>query len=65
MESQNSEVRLYTTPIADPIATEKLSTKLLGLTSKRRIFIYLVAKVKLIRRGVKEVNKAFRKKELG
>jgi hypothetical protein len=24
-----------------------------------------VAKVKLIRRGVKEVNKAFRKKELG
>ncbi len=25
----------------------------------------LVAKVKLIRRGVKEVNKAFRKKELG
>ena len=58
MESDNSEKILYKNPIADPIASEKLAGKLLSLTTK-------LAKVKLIRRGVKEVNKAFRKKELG
>jgi hypothetical protein len=34
MESENSEKVLYATPIADPIATDKLATKLLGLTTK-------------------------------
>lgn len=74
MESQSVETNqpLYATPIADPIATDKLTTKLLQLTTKCNLinhiyeyFLFLVAKVKLIRRGVKEVNKAFRKKELG
>jgi hypothetical protein len=68
MESQSADTEraLYVTPIANPIATDKLSNKLLTLTTKSNFYIKIVvAKVKLIRRGVKEVNKAFRKKELG
>ena len=33
MESESSE-QVYTNPIADPIASDKLSTKLLQLTTK-------------------------------
>ncbi len=46
--------KLAISPIAKPMATEKLTTKLLGLTSKLSNF-------KLIKRGVKEINKYFRK----
>ena len=48
--------KLAISPIAKPMATEKLTTKLLGLTSKLSNF-------KLIKRGVKEINKYFRKFE--
>lgn len=61
MDSENKEttkVELYKNPISEPMATDKLVTKLMKLTKK-------LANVKLIRRGVKEVNKAFRKKEKG
>jgi H/ACA ribonucleoprotein complex subunit 2 len=57
-ESTNHHVELYKNPISEPMATEKLTLKLLKLTKK-------LANIKLIRRGVKEVNKAFRKKEKG
>jgi hypothetical protein len=62
VESTNN---LYCLPIAEVLASEKLTQKLLSLITKRKYYITLVSKVKLIRRGVKEVNKAFRKKELG
>lgn len=38
MESQDSEKPLYTTPIADPVATDKMTTKLMGLTTKSNFF---------------------------
>ena len=38
MESE-SATPLYTTPIADPIATEKLTAKLLQLTTKRTQYL--------------------------
>ena len=42
MESEsNTENRLYVTPIADPIATDKLATKLMQLTTKSN-FYYLL-----------------------
>lgn len=52
------QVQLYKNAISEPMAIEKLTHKLLKLTKK-------LANVKLIRRGVKEVNKAMRKKEKG
>ncbi len=54
----NEAIQLYKNPISEPMATDKLTSKLLKLTKK-------LANVKLIRRGVKEVNKAFRKGEKG
>lgn len=61
MESKPAEVeydldqsKLPISKIAKPMASEKLSLKLLGLSQK-------LSKVKLIKRGVKEVNKFFRK----
>ena len=53
-ESVNEKVELYKNPISEPMASEKLTGKLLKLTGK-------LAKVKLLKRGVKEVNKGFRK----
>lgn len=49
---------LYVSPISSPMATEKLNSKLLKLTKK-------LANLKLVNRGVKEVNKFFRKKGKG
>lgn len=46
--------KLPIAPISKPMASEKLTLKVLGLTQK-------LSKFKLIRRGVKEVNKFFRK----
>ena len=59
-ESEISEknVKLYKNAISNPLAEDKLASKLLKLTKKMNA-------VKLIRRGVKEVNKVFRKKEKG
>jgi H/ACA ribonucleoprotein complex subunit 2 len=57
-ENENSNKELYVNPICDPIATEKMSKKLLKLTKK-------LSNLKLIRKGVKEVNKSFRKKDFG
>ena len=48
--------KLAISPIAKPMASEKLTMKLIGLISK-------LSKVKLIKRGVKEVNKFYRKEE--
>lgn len=45
---------LYVSPIAEPMAGEKLEKKLLKLTSK------LIA-LKKVKRGVKEVGKSIRK----
>ena len=56
--NQSTKTELYKNPISEPMASEKLTSKLLKLTKK-------LANVKLIKRGVKEVNKAFRKKEKG
>ncbi|MCQ2821308.1 MAG: ribosomal L7Ae/L30e/S12e/Gadd45 family protein [archaeon] len=48
--------KLPISKIAKPMASEKLSLKLLNLIQK-------LSKYKLIRRGVKEVNKFYRRKE--
>ena len=58
METEEPQTQLYCSPISKPMATEKLTSKLLKLTQK-------LANLKLIRRGVKEVNKSFRKSEKG
>lgn len=57
-ESQENSKTLYKSPISEPMATDKLTSKLLKLTKK-------LSNLKLLKRGVKEVNKAFRKKEKG
>jgi H/ACA ribonucleoprotein complex subunit 2 len=49
---------LYVSPIAEPLAGEKLEEKLYKLTKK---FINL----KLVKRGVKEVGKSIRKGHKG
>ena len=59
MEASSEEIdksRLVISPISEPMASDKLTVKTIGLVSK-------LAKVKLIKRGVKEVNKFFRRKE--
>ena len=59
MESSPQEIdinKLAISPIAEPMASEKLTLKTISLVSK-------LAKVKLIKRGVKEVNKFFRRSE--
>ena len=59
MEATPQEIditKLAISPISEPMASEKLTAKAIGLVSK-------LAKVKLIKRGVKEVNKFFRRKE--
>ena len=48
------KTRLFVSPIADPLASEKLTKKLLKLTKKGM-------KDKLVKRGVKETVKAVRK----
>lgn len=58
VEKEETQVELYKSPISEPMATDKLTSKLLKLTKK-------LANLKLIRRGVKEVNKSFRKSEKG
>ena len=59
MEASSEEIdksKLVISPISEPMASDKLTVKTIGLVSK-------LAKVKLIKRGVKEVNKFFRRKE--
>ena len=59
MESLDDPIdmsKLAISPIAKPMASEKLTMKLIGLISK-------LSKVKLIKRGVKEVNKFYKKEE--
>ena len=59
MENLNDPIdmsKLAISAIAKPMASEKLTMKLIGLISK-------LSKVKLIKRGVKEVNKFYRKDE--
>ena len=59
MEATSGEIdksKLAISPISEPMASDKLTVKTIGLVSK-------LAKVKLIKRGVKEVNKFFRRKE--
>ena len=48
--------QLAISPIAIPMSSEKMTKKLLTLISK-------LSKLRLIKRGVKEVNKYFRKKD--
>jgi len=48
--------QLAISPIAVPMASEKMTKKLLTLIAK-------LSKLRLIKRGVKEVNKYFRKKD--
>ena len=52
------ESRLFVSPIADPLAGDKLTKKLLKLTKKGM-------KDKLVKRGVKETVKAVRKGQKG
>jgi H/ACA ribonucleoprotein complex subunit 2 len=57
MENKEIDIEnLAISLIAVPMASEKLTSKTLSLVGK-------LAKVKLIKRGVKEVNKFFRRKE--
>ena len=59
MESLDEPIDISKLPIsviAKPMATEKMTLKLISLVSK-------FSKYKLIKRGVKEVNKFFRKQE--
>ena len=53
-----SENRLFVSPIADPLASDKMSKKLIKLIKKGM-------KEKLIVRGVKETVKAVRKGSKG
>ena len=52
------KTRLFVSPIADPLASDKLSKKLLKLTKR-------AMKDKLVKRGVKETVKAVRKGQKG
>ena len=52
------KTRLFVSPIADPLASDKLTKKLLKLKKK-------AMKDKLVKRGVKETVKAVRKGEKG
>jgi H/ACA ribonucleoprotein complex subunit 2 len=52
--AEDKESRLFLSPIAEPLASDKLSKKLLKLIKKGM-------KDKLVRRGVKETVKAVRK----
>ena len=52
------KTRLFVSPIADPLASDKLSKKLLKLTKRGM-------KDKLVKRGVKETVKAVRKGQKG
>ena len=59
MEASSEEIdksKLVISPISEPMASDKLTVKTIGLVSK-------LAKVKLIKRGVKEVNKFQKKRE--
>ena len=53
-----TENRLFVSPIADPLASDKMSKKLIKLVKKGM-------KDKLIHRGVKETVKAVRKGKQG
>ena len=53
-----TENRLFVSPIADPLASDKMSKKLIKLVKKGM-------KDKLIHRGVKETVKAVRKGKTG
>jgi H/ACA ribonucleoprotein complex subunit 2 len=59
-EKENEQIidldKLAISPIAIPMSSEKMTKKLMSLITK-------LAKVRLIKRGVKEVNKYFRKKK--
>ena len=60
MESLDEPIditKLAISPIAKPMASEKITLKLISLTSK-------LAKINLVRKGVKAVNKFFRSEEL-
>ena len=53
MKASSEEIdksKLVISPISEPMASDKLTVKTIGLVSK-------LAKVKLIKRGVKKVNK--------
>ena len=54
-EQSNGESRLFVSPIAEPLASEKLTLKLLKLTKK-------LTKDKKVRKGIKETTKAAKKK---
>ena len=56
--SKAAENRLFVSPIADPLASDKMSKKLIKLIKKGM-------KDKLIHRGVKETVKAVRKGKAG
>ena len=56
-EGENeAESRLFVSPIAEPMASTKLTKKLLKLTKK-------MTKTKKVRKGIKETNKALRQKQ--
>ena len=54
-KSNEAESRLFVSPIAEPIASDKLVTKLLKLTKK-------MTKDKKVRKGIKETTKFTKKK---
>ena len=57
-EDNGGESRLFVSPIAEPLASDKLTKKLLKLTKR-------LTKAKKVRKGIKETNKAIKKKTKG
>ena len=56
-DHQEGESRLFVSPIAEPLASDKLTKKLLKLAKK-------LTKEKQVRKGIKETTKATKKKGL-
>ena len=58
VESETANEQLFVSPIAEPLASEKLDKKLIKLVKKGM-------KEKIVKRGVKETVKAVRKGKKG
>lgn len=74
IESKKDSAPLYVSPIAKPLANKSLEKKVLKLVKKGREVVcassvshpvFIAAKAKCTRRGVKEVVKSIRKNEKG
>lgn len=76
VDAKEDDVLRFTSPIAHPMADDKLNKKIFKTVKKglycaivgsilETLTLYIASKVKHVRRGVKEVSKAIRKGEKG